>query len=113
MNDARDGHILNALVNSALSDHFLNDFFAPGHITTPRENSHDTVALAMHDWANRAGTCSEIDAEHWSELDRLLRFFEQGNYQILDAEIDDYKLADRNLTMCGNTADLPVSRQVV
>ncbi|MDP7358191.1 MAG: hypothetical protein QGI68_01175 [Pseudomonadales bacterium] len=105
VNDARDGHILNALVNSALSDHFLNDFFAPGHITTPRENSHDTVALAMHDWANRAGTCFEIDAEHWSELDRLLRFFEQGNYQILDAEIDDYKLADRNLTMCGNTAD--------
>ena len=109
VNDARDGYIFRALVRSALSDHFLNDFFAPGHITTPRENSHDTVALAMHDWSNRAGTCFVIEDENWPELSEYLRFIEEGNYQFLDAIDDDYELANNNLQECGNTATFDVT----
>jgi len=109
VNNARDGDIFRALVFSALSDHFLNDFFAPGHITTQRENSHDTVALAMHDRANKAGTCFKIEPDNWIELNRYLQFIEgRGDYVLFD-DIDDVELANDNLRMCGNTANLDLT----
>lgn len=109
INEARTRNIFRALVLSALSDHYLNDFFAPGHITTQRENSHDTVAMAMHDWANRAGTCLKINSGTWSELDSYLKFIERRKDYVLFDEIDDFELANDNLRMCGNTTNLDLT----
>jgi hypothetical protein len=44
-----------ALLMNAISNHFLEDSFAPGHVTTPRTGLHDFSALAMHDYYNRSG----------------------------------------------------------
>ena len=48
-----------ALVLNALADHYLQDFFAPGHIVTPRENFHDSFAIGWHDRYNRVGVSFE------------------------------------------------------
>ena len=71
---ADHGNIFSALVMQALSDHFLHDIFAPGHVTTNRENSHDGVALAMHDWANDRGAEFEIDSNEWPILQVILEY---------------------------------------
>jgi len=80
--DAKQGYIYSALVRNALSDHYLNDFFAPGHITTARENSHDTVALAMHDLANKNGSCFLIDEIYWDKLEPILEFIQHSPHKI-------------------------------
>ena len=102
MDEARDGRIFHALVYNAMSDHYLNDFFAPGHVTTQRENSHDMVSLAMHDWANRAGACFKIE---WStELGEVLDFLDHYDLELLAEIREDVELADANLSECGNTS---------
>lgn len=122
IDEARDGRIFHALVYNALSDHYLNDFFAPGHVTTQRENSHDMVSLAMHDWSNKAGACFDI---HWSEkwrdelgedlqkkleeeLNEVLDFFEGYDGALVEEIKEDTELADANLAECGNTSDFSV-----
>ncbi len=106
INEARGGRIFHALVFNALSDHYLNDFFAPGHVTTQRENSHDMVSLAMHDWSNRAGSCFKID---WStELDEVLEFLEGYEKELVKEIKKDTELADANLAECGNTSGFSV-----
>lgn len=109
INEARSGNIFRALVLNAQSDHYLNDFFAPGHITTQRENSHDTVALAMHDWSNRAGTCFKVNTDKWSELNKYLQFIREQNRSDLFDTIDDIDLANENLRMCGNTVNFDLA----
>lgn len=52
---ADDGNLVSALVLNAFSEHYLEDFFAPGHVFTPRRNFHDAASLAMHDYYNRHG----------------------------------------------------------
>jgi hypothetical protein len=47
--------LMNGLLLNAFSDHFLQDFFAPGHIHTPRRRLHDITALGRHDDFNRRG----------------------------------------------------------
>ena len=49
---ARD-HLVMALLLEAYADHFLEDFFAPGHVMTPRSSTVDMQALALHDAYNR------------------------------------------------------------
>lgn len=78
-----------ALATNALADHFLHDFFAPGHITVNRDNSHDAIALGMHDTANRAGATFRIDQQRWeTDLAPLLDFVavnhvrERGDYTL-------------------------------
>ncbi len=44
-----------ALFVNAIADHYLQDFFAPGHIVTPRAIMDDVAATAMHDTANSDG----------------------------------------------------------
>ena len=111
VDDAEKGNLYKALVQNALSDHYLNDFFAPGHISTPRENSHDTVALAMHDRANRAGACFDIEDDYWHELEPILEFMKTttrrvpknriGNVSI--DEEDDIERIRENLAECSAT----------
>ena len=100
--EARDGRIFHALVYNALSDHYLNDFFAPGHVTTQRENSHDMVSLAMHDWSNRAGACFEIT--RWEEFEEVLDFLVDQEHELVAEIGEDVELANRNLKECGNTS---------
>ncbi len=68
----KEGNLLTALVLNALADHFLEDFFAPGHIYTPRFGLHDAVAGAMHDQYNILGSKFLVDQERWKELRPLL-----------------------------------------
>ncbi len=44
-----------ALFVNAIGDHYLQDFFAPGHITVRRSQMTDLFANAMHDAANEKG----------------------------------------------------------
>ena len=50
-----ENNIYGALFINAIADHYLQDFFAPGHIVTPRDIKTDVPATAMHDKANLAG----------------------------------------------------------
>jgi hypothetical protein len=59
------------LLMNAISNHYLEDSFAPGHIFTPREG-HDFAAMSMHDFYNRQGACFAIDATRWDELAALI-----------------------------------------
>lgn len=63
------------LINS-FADHFLQDFFAPGHIVTPRFGLHDAVALGMHNLYNILGTNFVVDQALFSkDLEPLLSTF--------------------------------------
>lgn len=76
---AHDGHLFYALVLNAISDHFLHDYFAPGHLATQRDNSHDAVALGLHDRINQnKKECVRLKAEEsgWERLQPLLDFVE-------------------------------------
>lgn len=50
-----EGNYYGGLVANAIADHYLQDFFALGHIVTPRDRLTDVPATAMHDLANRQG----------------------------------------------------------
>jgi hypothetical protein len=52
---AHSGNLYGALMINSFGDHFVEDFFAPGHIITPRFGLHDAVALAMHNYYNILG----------------------------------------------------------
>ena len=114
--DARQKNLYSALVRNALSDHYLHDFFAPGHITTIRENAHDAIALAMHDRANKSGACFGINQDNWSTLNKknnlqtlnkILTFIKnQGIAFLIDNEEDkktDIKMLINNIEECGNS----------
>lgn len=72
---AADQHnLFAALVANAVSDHFLNDFFAPGHIVTPRYNFSDPFALAMHDYYNKIG--AHFYVNDWTALEVILDYID-------------------------------------
>jgi len=50
---AREGRLASGLVFEAYADHFFEDFFAPGHIVTPRASSGDMSSIAVHDKFNK------------------------------------------------------------
>ena len=68
----RDGNLFQALATQAVADHFLQDFFAPGHVVTARDNLPDVVALSWHDRYNKSGL--PIVVQNWSELAGLAQF---------------------------------------
>jgi len=51
------------LLMNAIGNHYLQDFFVPGHVTTPREGLQDYAALSMHDLYNREGALYQLPAE--------------------------------------------------
>lgn len=90
-----------ALATNALSDHFLHDFFAPGHITVNRDNSHDAIALGMHDTSNRTGAMFQIDQKRWNnDLVPILDFIavnhfpDRGDYALITGR-DEAMSADQ------------------
>jgi hypothetical protein len=44
-----------ALFLNSFGDHFLEDYFAPGHVITSRQGMHDLASLAVHDRYNKLG----------------------------------------------------------
>lgn len=56
-----DRNLFSSLAINAISDHYLQDTFAPGHIVTWRNRLTDTVANAQHDVVNRAGVSATFD----------------------------------------------------
>lgn len=52
-----------ALLINAIADHYLHDFFAPGHITVRRDRLSDLFANAMHDAANSEGATFHLAGE--------------------------------------------------
>ena len=62
--------LMGGLLVNAFADHFLQDFFAPGHIHTPRRRLHDVTALGRHDAFNRYG--ERFYPVHADELAPLL-----------------------------------------
>lgn len=53
-------YLFGALAMNAIADHYLQDFFAPGHVVTPRANLTDTLSNSMHDLANETGMFYEL-----------------------------------------------------
>lgn len=52
---AAGNELFAALAIEAYADHFLQDFYAPGHVVTPRTELVGFASLALHDQANRRG----------------------------------------------------------
>jgi hypothetical protein len=74
-NTARSAELFTALAINAIADHLLQDFFAPGHIITPRYGVHDSVALASHDKYNVLGSTFQMDpAIAAADLQPLLNY---------------------------------------
>lgn len=61
------GNLFGALLVNSIADHFLQDFFAPGHIITPRFGLHDAVALSMHNKYNTLGAWFHINRTVFNE----------------------------------------------
>jgi len=64
-----------ALLINSIADHYLHDFFAPGHIITPRFGLNDAVALSMHNRYNTLGAFFEITPKTFeTDLQPLLEY---------------------------------------
>ncbi|HEV7238287.1 MAG TPA: hypothetical protein VGQ36_03530 [Thermoanaerobaculia bacterium] len=61
-------NLYGALLVNSISDHFLHDFFAPGHIITPRFGLHDAVALSMHNRYNAHGARFKLCPREYDQL---------------------------------------------
>jgi hypothetical protein len=51
----REGRTFAALFVNGISDHYLQDFFAPGHVGTFRSHMSDIYSNALHDSINHGG----------------------------------------------------------
>jgi hypothetical protein len=57
-----------ALVTEAYALHFLEDFFAPGHVFTPRETLHAIASMSLHDRFNREPVEFLVNGEKLRDL---------------------------------------------
>jgi hypothetical protein len=57
-----------ALWYEAFALHYLQDFFAPGHIVSPRARNDDAAAAGLHDQFNRNGAAVIFPAETRNQL---------------------------------------------
>jgi hypothetical protein len=65
--------LIGALVVNAISEHFLHDFYAPGHVFTFRDTMGDYSSLSNHDRYNRLGAVFLVHPSRWhDELKPLL-----------------------------------------
>ena len=71
-------NLLGALIVNAASDHYLQDYFAPGHIASARYNTPDIIALSIHDVVNFDG--AEFKIKHIDELKKIIDFIKENNY---------------------------------
>lgn len=66
-----EDNLFAALAVNAISDHFLQDVFAPGHITTWRSRLTDIAANAYHDRNNRRGWDVDVDKDMLKNITRI------------------------------------------
>jgi len=72
INISRDGNPFGALFINGIADHYLNDFFAPGHIATFRSHMSDIYSNAVHDSINHGGARLRFKpADYQALLDRI------------------------------------------
>ncbi len=50
-----ESNVYGGLFINSISDHYLHDFFAPGHLVTSRDRLTDLPSTATHDLANQMG----------------------------------------------------------
>ncbi|HEY0143874.1 MAG TPA: hypothetical protein VGF48_23505 [Thermoanaerobaculia bacterium] len=92
------GNLFAALLVNSIADHFLHDFFAPGHIITPRFGLHDAVALSIHNKYNTLGARFTITRDMYeTDLQPLLKFLGSDallhdRYKRAVAEIEDGRI---------------------
>jgi hypothetical protein len=67
-----------ALLAEAVALHFLQDFFAAGHVVTPRRGMHDAAAANLHDHFNSRGVAFALAAEQPPEVASILRDLVEG-----------------------------------
>jgi hypothetical protein len=67
------------LVINAIADHYLHDFFAPGHIFTVRDRLTDVPATAVHDIWNKDG--ADFRPMNTQQLKPLAEFICGGSVQ--------------------------------
>ncbi|PHV17938.1 hypothetical protein GQ37_005865 [Janthinobacterium sp. BJB1] len=110
-------NIFGALTANAISDHYLHDSFAPGHITAWRSRLTDVAANAFHDKRNRLGARASIDEKFFAKMnaitidglattitDKLLERADEKNNPYLARSVRNYFLLaeqkDRQETCC-------------
>lgn len=96
------GNLCLALVLNAFAVHYLEDFFAPGHLLSPRTDINNISALALHDMWNEKG--AEISINMSAELMDYLDIIKKMK-QIGDSEEGVKALVDLNgkyLTIYGD-----------
>jgi hypothetical protein len=65
---ALEKNLFSGLAANAISDHYLQDSFAPGHITTLRSRLTDTTSNAHHDYNNQYGWEADVDLTRMNQL---------------------------------------------
>jgi len=55
----------------AMALHYLQDFFSPGHVVTPRTGSNDVVSSSLHDRFSRRGADLTVDTGMLRELEGM------------------------------------------
>jgi hypothetical protein len=68
-----------ALVTNAIADHYLHDFFAPGHVFTARDQLTDVPATALHDIRNDLG--ATFLPANFESLRPFVEFICQGSVE--------------------------------
>lgn len=76
---ASDDNPFGAMVANAISDHYLHDSFAPGHISTMRARLTDIAANAYHDRMNRNGWSVQIDRTTLTNIFTIPGIKNRGN----------------------------------
>lgn len=101
----KDKNLYVAFFLSAYADHFLEDFFAPGHIQTPRDGMHDVAALGIHDNYNEKGALFSI--RNHGELVEILASNDEYTTEEMDFKMASEKLlhairTDRQIELKGD-----------
>jgi hypothetical protein len=69
--------LASALIFEAYADHFLEDFFAPGHIVTPRASSGDMSSIAVHDKYNRRLFMFSVEPAMAKKLSKMIEIIDE------------------------------------
>lgn len=84
-----------AFLLSAYADHFLQDYFAPGHTLTPRSLTSDMYSLAIHDRYNKKGHLFQV-----TNCDRIINICNQVKKSLALKTDREKKLKERLVCIC-------------
>jgi len=85
---AQEGELFLALLFSSFSSHYLHDFFAPGHMITPRRNLPDSVSLSWHELHNEKGADFVVSPKGLRLLPPFLKIVEKDPAKYLLGDAD-------------------------